>query len=453
MSVLTSFEYARVAVGGDISSNISKEFFEQLFRSQLQLPTGAVAFQRDAVTFSSYCGLIQAGGDSVEILPKIYRDGASTEQHRTLLIEMLSLCYDLDMHLGSAADVALQSQNLLHVFVAAFCRELTKQLRGGLIRTYVQHAENLAVLKGRINWHQQIRENVTHRERVFCEFDELSHDNAYNQVIKHTLLVLKSLVRGHETLAERVHSLWLYFDGVEDVAFRGTDVRKLTRNRLVSRYEVVLRWCEWFLNRVSPDVYSGKQSVFSMLFDMNDLFQTYVYRLARRAAATLPDPSSIVVRSETPQRYLMRRTGSGRSHFLMKPDITVSDGRSGKLLLIIDTKWKRLDPMSKWGFWGIGQDDVYQMLAYGSGYGCGRLVLLYPDHETIEGSERPSFVFDVQSNIEIQLDVRTVRLDGDRSARIRTTVTEQLRALLIERSQANQPGSASANALRFGTRA
>ena len=54
--------------------------------------------------------------------------------------------------------------------------------------------------------------------------------------------------------------------------------------------------------------------------------------------------------------------------------------RGDAVVQIIDTKWKRVaaridDPKQ-----GVSQADVYQMMAYGRLYRCGRLTLLYPHH-------------------------------------------------------------------------
>ncbi len=74
----------------------------------------------------------------------------------------------------------------------------------------------------------------------------------------------------------------------------------------------------------------------------------------------------------------------GRPLFQTKPDILI--WQSGKVIHVIDTKWKRIaaridDPKQ-----GVSQADVYQMMAYSHLYEARRLTLLYPHHQGLGNS-------------------------------------------------------------------
>lgn len=62
--------------------------------------------------------------------------------------------------------------------------------------------------------------------------------------------------------------------------------------------------------------------------------------------------------------------------FQTRPDLLLK--RGGRVIAVIDTKWKRLsaDPLDRRH--GVAQADVYQMMAYARLYECERLMLLYP---------------------------------------------------------------------------
>jgi 5-methylcytosine-specific restriction enzyme subunit McrC len=51
---------------------------------------------------------------------------------------------------------------------------------------------------------------------------------------------------------------------------------------------------------------------------------------------------------------------------------------------VIDTKWKCLKGAIDDSKRGVGQADVYQMMAYAHIYECDRLMLLCPHHESVE---------------------------------------------------------------------
>jgi McrBC 5-methylcytosine restriction system component len=72
-------------------------------------------------------------------------------------------------------------------------------------------------------------------------------------------------------------------------------------------------------------------------------------------------------------------------HFATKPDIVIR--QRGRVLLITDTKWKRIvgEVFNPKG--GASEVDVYQMMAYAQVYDCDRVMLLYPHHERIGSKE------------------------------------------------------------------
>ena len=67
-----------------------------------------------------------------------------------------------------------------------------------------------------------------------------------------------------------------------------------------------------------------------------------------------------------------------RQVFHTRPDILIKRGDT--VLQVIDTKWKRIAARIDDRKLGVSQADVYQMMAYGRLYQCGKLTLLYPHH-------------------------------------------------------------------------
>lgn len=114
----------------------------------------------------------------------------------------------------------------------------------------------------------------------------------------------------------------------------------------------------------------GRTRGFALLFAMNDLFEEFVGRSVRRAAAPW--------RVHLQHRRHHTIDAPDRALFALRPDIVVEtpDGP-----LVLDTKWKRLDPREE--TLAVDQSDVYQMLAYAHAYDAARLVLVYPWHAAL----------------------------------------------------------------------
>ncbi len=93
--------------------------------------------------------------------------------------------------------------------------------------------------------------------------------------------------------------------------------------------------------------------------------------------------------------------------------------------MVIDTKWKRLkgaidDPKR-----GVGQGDVYQMMAYSHVYGCEQLLLLYPHHGELGASEGILALHSIAGKPDSHLGIATIALADPKS------VGRRLRHLLI----------------------
>ena len=104
-----------------------------------------------------------------------------------------------------------------------------------------------------------------------------------------------------------------------------------------------------------------------MLFPMEEVFEDFVTAAFRR------NQQRFTVRAQGPMRYLAT-DGADKPAFWLKPDIVLME--HGQVRLILDAKWKRLDASAR--NYGVRQDDVYQLFAYGRTYGCRRVVLVYP---------------------------------------------------------------------------
>lgn len=123
-----------------------------------------------------------------------------------------------------------------------------------------------------------------------------------------------------------------------------------------------------------------------MLFDMNQLFQSCLGSVLDGCL-----PPGYQLRMERP-RYFLSLDHTGHRRFQMKPDFCIMS--QGRVVAVIDAKWKRLAPASTKGTWGIQQGDMYQLHAYATAYDCSRVALWYPANEDTDGrTERPAFRF------------------------------------------------------------
>lgn len=340
-----------------------------LERLAKHLPQRTFSWGHRSVKFAHYCGVLTLGDLTLEILPKIYGRESEYGASRQALVKMLYRARQLKPQPGGNADLSLQKHHLLDIFIRLFCERLHAELMQGMIREYVTHQENLSVLRGRLRIEQHLKYNLAHRERLFCQYDELNADNAHNQILKYVLTLLVRVAAGDQ-VRKLVTELLMRFDGITDATADISDIDCLTFNRTTNRYKPLFEQCRWFLQSLHPDVVAGNAPALALLFDMNRLFEAYVASLLRKAVWG----NGVQLREQGPQKYLVRRDDDDTQLFMMKPDMALLDNNS--VIAIADAKWKLLDDSEK--KMGISQADLYQMASYASRYGVERLALIYP---------------------------------------------------------------------------
>lgn len=341
------------------------------------LPDRAFQWGHRSIKWSQYCGLVQLGDITLEILPKIHGKESSPGACRESLILMLRKAGLLKIHKPGAADVNLQKHTLLDIFIHDFCQQLNQQLVQGALRKYISREENIGVLKGKLLSHMQFRHNLAHKERLYCQYDELSEDIFINQTIKFTLKLLLPRARSPRIKNEITRLLYA-FDNVTDRQVSSTDVEQVTLGRNEKRFHDILRLCAIFIKSLNPGTGAGNSRVFSLLFDMNQLFEAWVAAILKPLALQL----GWKLKEQGPKRYMAYRADIDKSVFQMKPDICFVD-RSGNPVLIVDTKWKLL--ATEDAKLGVSQADLYQMQAYGNRYGVPYLCLVYPQQDGCKG--------------------------------------------------------------------
>jgi 5-methylcytosine-specific restriction enzyme subunit McrC len=157
---------------------------------------------------------------------------------------------------------------------------------------------------------------------------------------------------------------------------------------------------------------------FSLLFEMNKLFEEFIGRSVRIALKN----SGLGVTLQGPQSYALSEIGTNQPRFMTQPDIIIhSDGRP---VMVIDTKWKRLGAPSDDSRHGVSPSDVYQMMAYAQVYRVKQLMLLYPHHSQLEQKEGLVKKYAIIGAGDVRLSVATVSLlDLQR-------ITSQLKSLV-----------------------
>lgn len=382
MSLLTLREHETFAIGDAFCAEDRKsvthaqaDALDKLSKRLASAKGGLFTHaNRTTLKARQYVGVVQLGAEAIEVIPKI--DGLNDQGARINLFRMLARTRRLEIHEADIARLAAQNLNILEIFIRLFCDKLFAEVHRGLVSRYERHADNLPTLRGKMLTGLQATLNAFQPERFQCEFDEFTVDTPLNRVLKTTVRFLRRVTR-HSDNARRLAELDFTLEGVRDVTTTALEWHRLHFDRANRRYEPLLSMARMILQNRTQDVTAGNLDGFSLLFDMNELFEEYIGEVARAAFTT----KGWQVVLQGPSHALLQAADTGAGVFQTRPDITGL--RDGKPAWIIDTKWKRLDEDER--NQGIAQTDVYQMLGYAHRYDVRDVVLLYPHQAGIDG--------------------------------------------------------------------
>lgn len=321
----------------------------------------------DRIMFVNYVGFISLEDVYIEILPKVSLC-SELDSERARLLEMLAKCNELPVKVNYNDQDIARSSTLLSYFARLFVAELEAQLNRGVHREYIGHTENLPVLKGKIMIADHIRKNHSNRSMVVCRYDEFSENNLMNMLFKAALRILYTSMLCSD-LVPGMTRLMGHLSDVEDAYIHPDLLNSIEVNRQNLRFEKALVLAKIVILKLHSKNRYGTEKSFSILFEMNTLYEKYIALLVRKIARD----EGFAARVQDKDKYLLRDRATGNKNINLKPDIVVETGDS---VTIIDTKWKMIQ---KGDYLNYVQADIYQMYAYITAYtNAKRCILLYP---------------------------------------------------------------------------
>lgn len=358
MSVIKVFEFERLSVD---QKGFTTSHFDALVRFNEKNKNKYFTVVHKGIKFSNYVGVIQVGSLTLEILPKADRetspdDNLKSKWH-TVLVEMLKTCRLLNLESLTDASLMTSKTNLLDIYLNLFLNECEKLMREGLIKKYRHETKNVTALKGAMQFSGQIKYNLIHKERFYTKHQTYDFNNIINQILYRAIGVCGT-ISSTNTIVSKSKVLQLYFPEMTDKSITIKDFQKIKFDRKTVRYEKAIALAKLILMNYNPDLRNGDLNVLALLFDMNKLFEEYVFRVLKRSE----DLFNYSVQRQNSKNFWESKT--------IRPDIVLI--KNGKKY-ILDTKWKILES-------AVPSDaDLKQMYVYNLYFNSEKSILLYPD--------------------------------------------------------------------------
>jgi 5-methylcytosine-specific restriction enzyme subunit McrC len=187
-------------------------------------------------------------------------------------------------------------------------------------------------------------------------------DHQLHQVLAHALDIVGQFSKG-TNLNDQLRRLQLSFPQVKQIKPNAQTLSALKIDRKTAPYERAFELAKFIILNYSPDINYGRQKMISLLFDMNQLWEEYVFVMLRKEVNSLDSPyADYSVHPQASKQFWNNNS--------LQPDILIEHKPTGRKY-IIDTKWKRP------GF-SASIQDLRQVYAYARFWDAEHVMLLYP---------------------------------------------------------------------------
>lgn len=357
---IKKFEHSVLRVGEE---GFSKLHFYQLVRLNEKHNNKYFFVGNNCIYFTQYVGVIQAGNLTLEVLPKADVNGDDAYKWQRAFIEMLRESRLLQINSPSYADLKFSNISLIELFYETFLFEVEKLLRLGLVKKYRLIENNGNVFKGRLLFSKNLKYNSFHSERFYIQQQVYNKNNIYNQILKAALRILLKIIPNN-ALLDRVKNLLVELEYINDVKITPKYFDNLVFDRKSSAYQRAILFSKMILLNYSPDIVGGQFNTLSLLFDMNEVFENYIFNIIKKAASS-SNNLDINLKKQSSKKFWNERK--------IRPDIIIElNSLKGAERIIVDTKWKILkQPLPS-------DTDLKQIYSYNLHFGARKSYLVYP---------------------------------------------------------------------------
>ena len=370
-NIIQVFEHQTLKV--DETSNFKMTHFNALEKYGYKTKEKYFSIGNKRIKFNNYVGVIQAKNLTIEILPKADNkedDQLTKDKWHDALILMLKECKLIKLNSVSNAKLKLKSASILDLYYDIFLSETEIIFKHGLRKSYRTIHENLNKVKGKILFTNHIRKNAFHKEKFYVEHKIFDADNKLNQILFKALSILKNIAH-NPTHNIRINKLLLNLEGISEknITEKWFDNIKFDRN--TERYRQAVNLAKLIILKYSPDLKGGNENVLAIMFDMNILYENYVFR---KLKALQLDPNIPILKVREQNRTPFWETRG------LRADIVVETKDKH---LVIDTKWKVLKDSKP------SDADLKQMFVYNLHYDTDLSILLYPNTGIDTAEKKP----------------------------------------------------------------
>jgi 5-methylcytosine-specific restriction enzyme subunit McrC len=271
------------------------------------------------------------------------------------------LCYAWDtLEEGKLVDVTTEPfKSLPDLFARVLTTGIARLLKRGLDQGYLPEASDTRSPRGKLDITETVKRNLLIRSSVRCLYDELSHDELHNRILKSTLARLARCVDLDRDLKAQAIGIYRRLHDISEIELTPDVFDRVVIHRNNRFYGFLVEVCRILHNSLLVDTRDGRSSFRDFLRDerlMARVFEKFVRNFYRREQAEFR------VHSE---RIDWKDVEAEPTHLaylpVMRTDVSL-DSRTRKV--IIDTKYYASTLQTYHQGGTVHSQNLYQLFTY-----------------------------------------------------------------------------------------
>ena len=297
---------------------------------------------------------------------------------------------------------------LLDLFAKVLINATKLLLKRGIDKNYVDHTEELAGVKGKVQISETLKSNLLFKQKTICSYDDFSSNIISNRILVSTIYRLTKTKGLDKQLKSELFLLQRMLADIQQIEITFSLFKQIRLNRNNRFYGFIMNVCQIIYENTFPSEEQGNYKFSDFTRDdnkMNQLFEGFIrnfYKIEQKKYNT--------VKKET-IKWKFENTTSENYQYLpsMETDITLENDQEK---IIIDAKFYRETMTINYEKEKIKSANLYQLFSYLLNQQDSNLkthnatgILLYPTIET-------DYSLDFKYH-EHKIQIRTINLNSN----------------------------------------
>ncbi len=247
--------------------------------------------------------------------------------------------------------------NIHNLFASILAKGIGLQLKHGLYKEYVSKMENLSVMRGKLEINGTIKNKINSKQLLTCEYDELSENNLFNQILKSTSLLLIKNSSVQSKYKNELKLVLLYFNDIDLVDLKSVRWSQIRIHRNNQNYKLLLGICQLICDKMIITTDEGNYKLATFIDEQNmcRLYEKFILEYYAK------EFKKYGIKSNASQIDWILDDGNDTMLPIMQSDIMLSRGND---ILIIDAKYYSHATQVQFDKHTIHSPNIYQIYTY-----------------------------------------------------------------------------------------